>query len=94
MITRKQVEYVADLSRIELTEEEKEKFAGQLGKIVEYVEQLNELDVSRVEPMSHAVELQNVQREDAVKPSLTPDEALANAPDRKDGFFRVPKVIE
>ena len=94
MITRKQVEYVADLSRIELTEEEKEKFAGQLGKIVEYVEQLNELDVSRVEPMSHAVELQNVRREDVVKPSLTPDEALSNAPDRKDGFFRVPKVIE
>jgi aspartyl-tRNA(Asn)/glutamyl-tRNA(Gln) amidotransferase subunit C len=94
MITRKDVEYVAALSRIDLDEAEKERFTHQLAKIVEYVDKLNELDVSGVEPMSHAVDLRNVMREDTPRPSLGRDDALANAPARQDGFFKVPRVIE
>jgi len=94
MITRKDVEYVAALARIDLDEADRERFAHQLATIVEYVEKLNELDVSRVEPMSHAVELRNVMRDDVPRPSLPPGDALANAPARRDGFFQVPRVIE
>jgi aspartyl-tRNA(Asn)/glutamyl-tRNA(Gln) amidotransferase subunit C len=67
---------------------------SQLGGILEYVKKLDELDTSDVPPTYHVLDLVNVTREDAVRPSLPVDEALANAPDRAEGFYRVPKIIE
>ena len=92
-ITLKDVEYVAKLARLELTEEERGAFQRELDKVVEYIDQLNEVDTGNVPVTSHVVPLQNVLREDEVLPSLTADQALANAPKSEDGFFRVPKVI-
>lgn len=93
-ITREQVEYVARLARLEMSEEEKETFTRQFDSILSYMDKLNQLDTEGIEPTSHVLPLSNVFREDEVKPSLPRDEALANAPDPKDGFFRVPRVIE
>ena len=92
MITVKDVEHVAKLARLELTEEEKEKFAGQLGDVLKYVEQMNEVDTSNVEPMAHAIDFVNVVREDTVKYEQTKEELMQNAPDEEDGFFKVPKI--
>ena len=92
MITVKDVEHVAKLARLELSEEEKEKFAGQLGDVLKYVEQMNEVDTSSVEPMAHAIDFVNVMREDSVKYEQTKEELLMNAPDEEDGFFKVPKI--
>jgi aspartyl-tRNA(Asn)/glutamyl-tRNA(Gln) amidotransferase subunit C len=88
------VEHIARLSRLSLTDEEKGVFGSQLRNILDYINKLNELDISSVEPTSHVVELTNVVRKDAIKPSLSVDEALGNAPDRADGFYRVPRIIE
>jgi len=93
-ISREQVEYVANLSRLELSKEEKERFAAQLGQILEYVEKLNELDTSGVAPMVHAIERENVWRQDASGGSLSREEALQNAPESAEGCFRVPRIIE
>jgi len=93
-ITREEVEHVARLARLELTEEEKEQMRAQLDSILRYMEKLNELDTTAVEPTSHAIPMVNVMREDELRPSLPQEEALANAPDRQDVFFRVPRIIE
>lgn len=93
-ITREQVEYVAKLARLAVTDEEKALFGRQLSSILTYVETLNRVDTTQVEPTAHVVPMQNVLREDAVKPSLSRDDALANAPDSESGCFRVPKIIE
>lgn len=93
-LTKKEVAWVAHLSRIELSDAMAEKMAGQLRQVLDYIAQLNEADTSNVEPMSHAGGLANVFRDDAPAPSLTPDQALRNAPDRAEGYFRVPRVIE
>ncbi len=92
MITIKDVEHVAKLARLELSEEEKEKFSKQLGDILKYVEQMNEVDTTGVEPMSHAIPMVNVMREDVVVSENTKEELMANAPLKEDGFFRVPKI--
>jgi len=92
-ITLKDVEYVADLAKLELTQEEKIKLQKELDNIIKYIDQLNELNTDNVPITSHVVPLKNVLREDKVLPSLAQDKALANAPQKKDGFFRVPKVI-
>jgi aspartyl-tRNA(Asn)/glutamyl-tRNA(Gln) amidotransferase subunit C len=92
-VTKKDVEHIAKLARLEFTEEEKEKFTRQFNEILSYIEQLNKLDTSTVEPLSHVIELNNVFREDEVKPGLTPDKALMNAPAKTEKFFKVPKVI-
>ena len=92
MITVKDVEHVAKLARLELTEEEKEKFTSQLGDVLKYVEQMNEVDTSDVEPMAHAIDFVNVMREDRVKYEQTKEELMKNAPDAEDGFFKVPKI--
>jgi len=92
-VTIKDVEHVAKLARLEFSDEEKEKLTHQLNQILDYMDKLNELDTSNVEPLSHVIELKNVFREDVVTPSLTPEEALKNAPARTEKFFRVPKVI-
>lgn len=87
------VRHVGKLSRIALTDEEVETFSRQLGSILEYFDKLQELDTEGVDPMAHAVELTNVFGEDESGESLSPSEALANAPDRDEDFFKVPKVI-
>ncbi len=92
MITVKDVEHVAKLARLELTEEEKEKFTSQLGDVLKYVEQMNEVNTSDVEPMAHAIDFVNVMREDEVKYEQTKEELMKNAPDAEDGFFKVPKI--
>ena len=90
MIDRDQVLHVARLSRLQLTEDELERMPGELSKILEHVEKMDELDLDGVEPTSHVVDLVNVLREDVPRPSLPRDRALAGAPDVADGGFRVP----
>lgn len=92
-VTIKEVEHVAKLARLQFTPEEMEKFTLQLNQILAYVEKLNELDTETVEPLAQVIELQNVIREDRMKPSLPVEEALKNAPSKTDKFFKVPKVI-
>lgn len=93
-ITVKDVEHVAGLARLELSEQEKEQFTEQLNAILKYAEQLNQLNTDHVEPMSHAVPLVNVVREDVVKESLPVSKVLLNAPDEEDGQIKVPAVLE
>ena len=88
------VEYVAKLARLEVTEAEKEKFTAQLNDILLYIDQLNGLDTKGVAPMSHAIAVTNAFREDKVAESLGTQKALSNAPDARGEFFRVPKVID
>ena len=88
------VKYVAHLARLNLTKEEEQKFGAQLGQVLGYIEKLNRLDVSGVEPTAHAVPLVNVTRTDEVRPSLTNEEALRNAPAKANGLFMVPKIVE
>jgi aspartyl-tRNA(Asn)/glutamyl-tRNA(Gln) amidotransferase subunit C len=93
-ITLQQVEHVARLARLELTEQEKETLQAQLDSILSHIGKLNELDTSGVEPTSHVLPLANVFRDDEVRPPLAQGEALANAPDRHNDLFRVPKILE
>lgn len=93
-IDRSNVRHVARLARLMLSEEEMSLFGKQLSDILTYVETLNRLDTSGVEPTSHVLDMSNVFRDDAVRPSISVEEALSNAPERRDGFFRVPKIIE
>ncbi len=88
------IEKVAKLASLELSEEEKVTFGNQLEQILTYMEQLNRLDTSGVEPTSHAIPIHNVFREDEVQPSLPQEEVLAIAPDQQDGHFKVPRIIE
>ena len=88
------VKYVAHLARLELTPEEEQKIGEQLGKVLEYVEKLREVDVSGVEPTAHAFPLVNVTRPDETRPCLSNEQALANAPSKANGLFMVPKIIE
>tara|TARA_B100000614_G_C14252831_1_gene371572 strand:+ start:174 stop:452 length:279 start_codon:yes stop_codon:yes gene_type:complete len=82
------------LARIELTPEEEQRLAPQLGEVLQYIEKLNELDVSDVEPTAHATPLSNVMREDEPRESLSQEEALRNAPKTANGLFVVPKIVE
>lgn len=92
-ITRKDVEYIAQLARLKFKDEELENFTQQLNEILNYVEKLNELDTTNVEPLDHPFENVNVFRNDELRPSVQTEAALMNAPDRTDEFFKVPKVI-
>jgi len=94
MITREAVLHVARLARLELSESELERMRAQLDAILTYIDRLKELDVTDVEPTSHAVPRVNVMRDDVVVPCLPQDEALRSAPDRVGEFFRVPRIIE
>ena len=89
-ISRDEVLHVARLARLALTDEEIERLGGQLSAILEAVGKVSELDLAGVEPTAHPLDLVNVWAEDEPRPSLTVDKALANAPDREAGFFRVP----
>ena len=93
-ITKNEVENVAHLARLDFSEEEKVKFTSQLNDILLYIEKLNQAETTGVEPMSHAIALQNAFRDDIVKDSLSHDLSLSNAPEARGPFFRVPKVIE
>ena len=94
MISREDVEHVARLARLELSDAEIERMSEQLNAILGYIDKLRELDVTNVEPTSHAVPLVNVMREDEVVPCLPQEQMLANAPDRMGELFRVPRIIE
>jgi aspartyl-tRNA(Asn)/glutamyl-tRNA(Gln) amidotransferase subunit C len=89
-----EVEHVARLARLSLTPEEKERMREQLDRILGYIDKLRELDTTGVEPTSHAIPMLNVMRDDEVRACLPPAEALANAPDRREDFFRVPRILE
>jgi aspartyl-tRNA(Asn)/glutamyl-tRNA(Gln) amidotransferase subunit C len=92
-IERGEIEHVARLARLNLTEEEKGLFTDQLNSILDYMEKLNELDTGAIEPTFHVVSHQNVMREDEVKASQPQEAALENAPDKAQGCLRVPKII-
>jgi aspartyl-tRNA(Asn)/glutamyl-tRNA(Gln) amidotransferase subunit C len=93
MIDREQVRKVANLARLELTPEEEEQFTSQLGDILDYFEQLSELDTSNVEPTARAIDVVNVTRQDTLKPFGDREAILTNAPDREDEFFKVPRIM-
>ncbi|MCX6881470.1 MAG: Asp-tRNA(Asn)/Glu-tRNA(Gln) amidotransferase subunit GatC [Verrucomicrobia bacterium] len=88
------VKYVAHLARVTLTSEESQRLGAQLGNILGFIEKLNEVDVSHVEPTAHAVPLVNVTRPDEIRPSLPQEDALRNAPAKANGLFMVPKIVE
>ena len=88
------VKYVAHLARLSLSPEEEQKIGAQLGNILGYIEKLKEVDVSGVEPTAHAFPLVNVTRPDEVRPSISHEDALRNAPAQANGLFIVPKIVE
>jgi aspartyl-tRNA(Asn)/glutamyl-tRNA(Gln) amidotransferase subunit C len=88
------VKYVANLARLALTPDEEKQLGAQLGSILGYIEKLRELDVTGVEPTAHAVPLVNVTRVDEIRESLSPEDALRNAPRQAGGLFIVPKIVE
>ena len=95
-ITKKDVEHVARLARLSLTEEEKDKYTAQLGSILGYIEKLGQLDTDHVAPTSHPLEMSNVWREDVLRPvpSATLETLLNQAPEHEGPFFKVKKIIE
>lgn len=93
MITKADVEHVANLARLGLTEEEKEKYTEQLNSILEYAEMLKKLDTTNVQPTAHVLPIHNVFREDIVGKSVPNEVALSNSPAKEDGFFKVPKIV-
>lgn len=92
-LSRDDVEKVSLLARLQLSDAQLDAMTEQLGRIVQYVEQLDELDTSDVEPMAHAIELSNVFADDAARPSLPREQALSNAPKHDDECYRVPAVL-
>lgn len=93
-ITKKEVEYVAHLARLDCSEEEKDIFTSQLNDILGYMDILNTVETAGVEPMNHALSLENILREDEIRESLGAERALANAPDSDGEYFRVTRVID
>ncbi|HWL65071.1 MAG TPA: Asp-tRNA(Asn)/Glu-tRNA(Gln) amidotransferase subunit GatC [Actinomycetota bacterium] len=93
-IDRAAVDHVARLARLDLDDDERKRMQEELTQILGHVEMIQSLELDSVEPTTHALPLTNVFREDEVKPSLTPEEALANAPEKEDGRFRVPRILE
>ncbi len=88
------IEDVALLARLQLTEPEKELFTRQLKNTIDYINKLRELDTTEIEPTAHVLPIENVFREDELRPSLSCDKALQNAPEREGNFFLVPRIIE
>jgi aspartyl-tRNA(Asn)/glutamyl-tRNA(Gln) amidotransferase subunit C len=93
-ITRDDVRHVADLARLEFSDEEEERMTEELSQILDYAEKLEELDTSGVPPMSHVLDVTNVFRADEIASRIDRDEALEPAPEAEQGYFRVPKVVE
>lgn len=92
-ITRKEVEHVAHLARLNLSDQELEKITGQLDDMLNYFDSLAELDTENIKPTTHAFEISNAFREDVVKPSLSTKDALSNSPQHNEESFTVPRVI-
>lgn len=92
-VTKKDAEYIANLAKLKYSDEELENFTHQMNEILAYIDKLNELNTDGVEPLSHPVENTNVFRNDEKKKSIERDEALKNAPDSNEEYFKVPKVI-
>jgi len=92
-ITEQDMEQVALLSRLELTEEDKAVYTDSLNAILDYVDMLNKLDTCNVEPADHVLQLKNVFREDKLQPSLVKELVLANAPEEEAGYFKVPRIV-
>ncbi|MFB6277802.1 MAG: Asp-tRNA(Asn)/Glu-tRNA(Gln) amidotransferase subunit GatC [Halothece sp.] len=93
MIDREQVQKIAYLARLELTPEQEEEFTGQLSSILEYVEQLNELDTTDVPPTTRAIDVENITREDELRSYADREALLDQAPEREDDFFQVPQIM-
>ncbi|WP_421773550.1 Asp-tRNA(Asn)/Glu-tRNA(Gln) amidotransferase subunit GatC [Gracilimonas sp.] len=93
-VTEKDVRYMAGLARLQLSGEEVKSFAQDMNKILDYMERLDELDTSDVEPLEHVIDLESRLRKDKAETPLSHDDALKNAPDADSDYFRVPKVIE
>jgi aspartyl-tRNA(Asn)/glutamyl-tRNA(Gln) amidotransferase subunit C len=92
-ITKEEVLYVAHLARLDLSEESIDRFAGQIDEILGYIEKLNRVDTKGIKPTSHAISLTNAFRDDEEREHLDRERALANAPEKEEGSFVVPKVI-
>jgi aspartyl-tRNA(Asn)/glutamyl-tRNA(Gln) amidotransferase subunit C len=92
-VTIEDVERIAALARLTLTDSEKDTYTGQLNQILAYMEKLNTLDTDNVEPLAHVLDAVNVMRDDVETPSLPAEKVLGNAPDRTEKFFRVPRVV-
>ena len=90
----KEIEQIANLSRIALTDEEKNIFKKQLANVLDYIKKLNELNTDAVKPMAYATDIKNVFREEELTPSLSRQKILDLSPSNVNGFFKVPKVIE
>lgn len=93
-VSEKEVRYVANLARLQLSEEDVKNLAGDMNKILGYMDLLNELDTSNIKPLEHVIEMNSRLRKDVAKPTISHDDALKNAPDADSDYFRVPKVIE
>jgi len=93
-LTRAQVEHVAHLARLSLTEDENERYREQLSAVLEYAERLNQLDTAAIPPTATVLPLRTVLRADEPQPSFPPDDILANAPNRDGQFFRVHAILE
>lgn len=93
-IDKDTVRYISNLARIRLKENELQNFVNQLSTILEYINKLNKLETNEVQPTSHVLELKNVFRQDIAKGSLSQEASLANAPQTREGFFVVPKIIK
>ena len=93
-LSRDQVLHIAELAKLELTEEETELFAEQLSEVLDYAQALNELDTEGISPTAQAIYSRNVSREDCAGESLDPDEALCNAPQREGNYFRVEQILD
>ena len=89
-----EIDHVALLARLKLSDNEKELFSRQVGGIIKYIDKLNELDTAEVEPTAHVLPVKNVFREDKLKPSLPRNKVLQNSPGKDETFYRVPKIIE
>lgn len=93
-ITDEMIDYISELARLRLKDDEKESARNEMEKIINYMDTLNQLDTTGIEAMSHAFPVKNVFRKDIVKPSVNRDDILFNAPDKKDGAFKVPKTFD
>ena len=93
-ITKEQVLHVASLARLNLKPEEEEMFINNLSDIIDFADQLNELDVEGIRPTAQSLKIENVYREDEVNQTFTREEILKNAPSKEDGCFLVPKIVD
>ena len=93
-VTEKDLDTTAHLSRLAIADEERERYQNDLDSFLSYVDNLQSVDTSNIQPTTYALPIQNVFREDELRPSLTNEEALSNAPAQDNGYFKVPKVLE